>query len=144
MRKPLRRAEIQALTTLLYDDNTEGPLDGLEWTKYPGLFVRRTGNTASWVFRWNVAGGKKKVMGLGSREKVAPQEAVDLAERYMEIARSGGDPTLVRPTGHADTDQNTPPGVCWATRPRTRELPLPGVVARTRPVSADTGRVCGS
>jgi integrase len=96
MRKPLRRAEIEALTTLLYDDNTEGPLDGLEWTKYPGLFVRRTRNTASWVFRWNVAGGKKKVMGLGSREKVAPQEAVDLAERYMEIARSGGDPRAVR------------------------------------------------
>ena len=46
--------------------------------------MRRTRNTASWVFRWNVAGGKKKVMGLGSREKVAPQEAVDLAERYME------------------------------------------------------------
>jgi hypothetical protein len=70
MRKALRKAEIEALTTLLYDDNTEGPLDGLQWTNFPSLFVRRTRNTASWVFRWNVAGGKK-VMGLGSREKVA-------------------------------------------------------------------------
>ncbi len=95
MAKRLGRIDVAAMTALLYEDNTEGITDGLHWTGQPGLYVKRAGNTSSWVLRWNV-GGKKKVMGLGSRSKVTPQEAVDLAAKYLAIAKQGQDPRAHR------------------------------------------------
>lgn len=95
MTKRLGRIDVAAMTALLYEDNTEGITDGLHWTGQPGLYVKRAGNSSSWVLRWNVA-GKRKVMGLGSRSKVTPQEAVDLAAKYRAIAKQGQDPKAHR------------------------------------------------
>jgi hypothetical protein len=95
MIKTPSRAQIEHIHEILYRPNTEGLDDGIEWTKFPGLFVQSARNSRSWIFRWNVP-GKKRVMSLGTREAVTIQEAVDLAARYMEIVRAGGDPRAER------------------------------------------------
>jgi hypothetical protein len=74
MRKSPSRAALDALHRLKMEPNTEGELDGLKWAGAPGLFVRWSHNTQSWVFRWNVR-GEKRVMGPGSRREVTDHQA---------------------------------------------------------------------
>ena len=86
---------LRDLHRMLYEPNTEGHLDGLRWTGYPGLFVQTRNNNQSWLLRWKV-GGKTRVMGLGSCSKVTPRDAADAAARYMELIHQGQDPIAHR------------------------------------------------
>jgi integrase len=91
----LNRSELGVLHRLLEEPNPDGQIDGLKWTRFPGLYIQIRGDAQSWVFRWSVR-GKQRVMGLGSCSKVTPQDAVDLAAKYMAIVHEGGNPIEVR------------------------------------------------
>jgi hypothetical protein len=60
---------------------------------YLRIFVSESGHVSrSWIFRYQLPGGKLRDMGLGSLNTIGLAKARELAREYRELLASGVDP----------------------------------------------------
>lgn len=89
-----RRLHPRETAALAWQANTEGDHDGT-FRIAPSLYLQMRGHNRSWLMRI-VSKGKTSWMGLGAYENVPQEQAEEMVAKYMEVAKTGGDPRRAR------------------------------------------------